>query len=75
MTIPNVLLNLNDRNSIKDRTKFYSGDWGEFTKYFNDKTTNEKYDIILTSETIYNSENHKKLCQVFENLLDDNGVM
>ncbi|KAF7993690.1 hypothetical protein HCN44_010285 [Aphidius gifuensis] len=75
MTIPNVLLNLNDRNSINDRTKFYSGDWGEFTKYFNDKNSNEKYDIILTSETIYNSENHKKLYQVFENLLNDDGIV
>lgn len=75
MTIPNVLLNLDDKNSIKNKTKFYSGDWEEFTKYFNNKNTNEKYDIILSSETIYNSENHKKLYQVFKNLLNDNGIV
>lgn len=51
-------------------SKFYSGDWKSFLN-----VTSSKYDYILTSETIYNPENYKKLIDVFTELLNDNGKM
>lgn len=34
-----------------------------------------KFDIILTSETIYNSENHVKVLNVLKNKLKPNGIV
>ncbi|GLV32467.1 uncharacterized protein CBL_00823 [Carabus blaptoides fortunei] len=67
-TIPNVYLNNNSNTEYLSNSKFYSGDWKSFLT-----VTTSKYDYILTSETIYNPENYKKLIDVFIELLDDNG--
>ena len=58
VTIPNVILNT--KPDSKNKTKFFSGDWGSLIKKLG------KYDIILTSETIYNPENYSKLLRLFE---------
>jgi hypothetical protein len=55
ITIPNVLSN---KEGFKYR--FFSGDWKCFKNEF-EKKVGLKYDIILTSETIYNRENYQKL--------------
>ncbi|KAK0175432.1 hypothetical protein PV327_009183 [Microctonus hyperodae] len=75
-TIPNVLLNSIDRKLIKKKAEFYAGDWTEFTQLSANKYPNEdeKYDIIFTCETIYNTDNQKKLYQVFKERLKHNGV-
>ncbi|KAK0166121.1 hypothetical protein PV328_004568 [Microctonus aethiopoides] len=75
-TIPNVLLNSTDRKLIKQKAEFYAGDWAEFIQLSANKYPNEdeKYDIIFTCETIYNSDNQKKLYQVFKERLKNNGV-
>lgn len=65
MTIPNVLLNLDSC----ERFKFYSGDWESFA------AQNNSYDMILTSETIYNKSNYGKLHKVFQTCLKEDGVM
>lgn len=73
LTIPNVLLNIDDcdnRHDIKN-CKFYSGDWESFNKKLDD---GELYDIILTSETIYNPANYSKLIQLFVQRLTKDGI-
>ncbi|XP_015122438.1 histidine protein methyltransferase 1 homolog [Diachasma alloeum] len=76
VTIPNILLNLKDRDLLKENCRFFSGDWAAFTELFCEKFPREegKYDVILSSETIYNSENHEKLYQVFKRCLKEDGV-
>lgn len=70
-----VVLNCYTQENVKmngfngNQTTYISGDW----KYFNDKVreSGTKFDIILTTETIYCEENYEKLYQVFcDNLKD-----
>ncbi|KAM3965337.1 histidine protein methyltransferase 1 homolog [Aphomia sociella] len=72
VTIPNVLLNIEeeDRENLIKKCKFYSGDWASFNKKL-DKS--ELYDVILTSETIYNEDNYDKLIDIFLEKLKKNG--
>ncbi|XP_034950987.1 histidine protein methyltransferase 1 homolog isoform X2 [Chelonus insularis] len=76
VTIPNVLLNLEDRQKIEKNTQFYAGDWERFVELLIKKYPNEteKYDVISTCETIYNSYNYQKLYQVFKQQLKKDGV-
>ncbi|EDW63849.1 histidine protein methyltransferase 1 homolog [Drosophila virilis] len=79
ITIPNVLLNLNETltddekiDQLQKKSNFYAGDWS----YFTTLTENlEKYDIILTSETIYNMENQQKLLDTFKKRLKSDGIV
>lgn len=76
VTYPNTILNIEDneeltKDSIKN-CKFYSGDWASFSKLTQD---GEKYDIILTSETIYSPENYMKLLDLFKNRLKSDGII
>lgn len=72
LTVENVLLNFHETKSeTLQRCKFYAGDWSKFVE----ATANDtKYDVILTSETIYNTENYGKLLDVFKSKLKDDGV-
>ncbi|KAH8378062.1 hypothetical protein KR093_008950 [Drosophila rubida] len=77
ITIPNVLLNCEEgleddvkMDFLQSKTKFYSGDWAHFTEL----TENLKqYDMILTSETIYNIENQGKLLDTLSKRLKPDG--
>lgn len=66
-TMNNVLLNCKEKLDV---CKFYSGDWQSFNE-FNDDT----YDLILTSETIYNVNNYKKLIKLFKKKLKPSGCI
>lgn len=66
-TMCNVMLNC---KSMLNVCKYYSGDWKSFTK-FNEDT----YDLILTSETIYNVSNYSKLIKLFEKKLKPTGCI
>uniref|UniRef100_A0A0A9WLA4 protein-histidine N-methyltransferase n=1 Tax=Lygus hesperus TaxID=30085 RepID=A0A0A9WLA4_LYGHE len=66
LTIPNV--SLNDKCSL-DQCQFWCGDWGCYEQV--DET---KFDLILTSETIYNAANHKKLHDVIKSKLNQGGA-
>jgi len=57
ITIPNVLLNTKSEkwDEVTEKTKFFSGDWSTIPSVL------EKYDVILTSETIYSLESQPKL--------------
>ncbi|XP_034832453.1 histidine protein methyltransferase 1 homolog [Maniola hyperantus] len=73
-TIPNVVLNIDEEEREKEigRCKFYSGDWTSFDKLLDES---EVFDIILTSETIYNQQNYDKLISLFYNRLSDKGTV
>uniref|UniRef100_A0A1Y1M7J1 protein-histidine N-methyltransferase n=1 Tax=Photinus pyralis TaxID=7054 RepID=A0A1Y1M7J1_PHOPY len=64
-TIPNVCL-----NSEVGECRFYAGDWESFASI-----VGAKYDVIFTCETVYNPDNYRKLCRVFSNCLQPNGIM
>lgn len=82
ITIPNVFLNavhLNENNDdeeiyeidrIEDNVQFYSGDWKKWTEF---TKSEEQFDLILTSETIYNPENQQKLLNCLHDKLKTNG--
>ena len=65
-TIPNVQLNVSD-SVITNKCRFFAGDWDFFSDY------SVKYDIILTSETIYNPQCYSKLLNIFNKLLHSHG--
>lgn len=74
-TIPNVIESCRERGRTEDFSKccgFFSGDWDSFRLMTID---NEKYDTILTAETIYNPENYSKLLEFFKERLKKNGVV
>ncbi|XP_035908733.1 histidine protein methyltransferase 1 homolog isoform X2 [Anopheles stephensi] len=52
------------------QVKFFSGDWGSFTDQYQ-----HKYDLILTSETIYSTDNYTKLLELFDRKLEPEGVV
>lgn len=66
-TMSNVLLNCGEKLKV---SKYYSGDWKSFTD-LNEDT----YDLILTSETIYNVNNYTKLIKLFEKKLKPSGCI
>ncbi|XP_050351215.1 histidine protein methyltransferase 1 homolog [Nymphalis io] len=73
-TIPNVILNM-EEEQIDQRTKsskFYSGEWLSFDRELEES---EKFDIILTSETLSNLKNHNKLIALLEHRLKDEGMI
>ncbi|XP_063363796.1 histidine protein methyltransferase 1 homolog [Cydia amplana] len=72
VTIPNVLLNIEENEKALDisKCKFYSGDWASFNSKLADT---EVFDIILTSETIYNTTNYDKLIDLFVKRLSKDG--
>lgn len=53
-----------------EKCSFYSGDWSCFEKL---TAEDDKYDVILTSETIYNPENYSKLLNFFKTRLKSDG--
>uniref|UniRef100_A0A182X7Q1 protein-histidine N-methyltransferase n=1 Tax=Anopheles quadriannulatus TaxID=34691 RepID=A0A182X7Q1_ANOQN len=59
-----------EQKSTPVEVKFFSGDWGSFTEKYD-----ETYDLILTSETIYSTQNYAKLLQLFDRKLEPSGVV
>lgn len=56
------------------KCQFFSGEWSEFCKLvLSSEKIFEKYDLILTSETIYNPDYYGPLHKTFLRLLDKNG--
>lgn len=75
VTIPNVLINFKDRENVLKRCEFFCGDWESFTRLedLDHKHEVVKYDLMFTSETIYNPDNHRKLYEVFKQRLKQDG--
>ena len=79
LTIPNALLNLpsspgssDAADPVAEKCRFFSGDWSDLEENFLAKE-NKKFDLILTSETIYNVDNQSKLVSIFKKFLKDDG--
>ena len=75
LTIPNVLLNAPTEgegsrvNGVRPECRFFSGDWRSLEEVL----PSSKYDLIITSETIYNLENQKTLLSLFQKCLKEGG--
>ena len=75
LTIPNVLLNApteeegSSGGGVRPECRFFSGDW----KSLEEILPLSKYDLILTSETIYNLENQGTLLSLFQKCLKEGG--
>ncbi|XP_050536929.1 histidine protein methyltransferase 1 homolog [Daktulosphaira vitifoliae] len=67
ITMNNIILN-NIKNVTK--CKFFCGDWESYNSLNEDK-----YDLILTSETIYNVNSYDKLIKLFKNKLKPTGFI
>lgn len=73
LTIPNVLLNApncQDTQTAPPESRFFSGDWRSLEAMLQKR--NCKYNLILTSETIYNECNQDKLLSIFDSCLGHN---
>jgi SAM-dependent methyltransferase len=68
LTMPNVLIN-DANNNILSRASFFSGDWYHLEQFL----SNQRYDLILTSDTLYSSQSHNKLYSFIKNLLKPDG--
>ncbi|KAM7336179.1 hypothetical protein ACRRTK_004672 [Alexandromys fortis] len=55
------------------KCRFFSGEWSEFCKLVLSEKRFAKYDLILTSETIYNPDYYSALHETFLRLLSRNG--
>ncbi|XP_078681673.1 histidine protein methyltransferase 1 homolog [Branchiostoma floridae x Branchiostoma belcheri] len=76
VTIPNVLLNVGT-DLDATRCQFFAGDWSGVQKLLTEESesTNEKYDVILTSETIYNTDSYQKLHDLMKSTLAPHGTI
>ncbi|ORX87305.1 hypothetical protein BCR32DRAFT_228154 [Anaeromyces robustus] len=64
---------LNFSNIDSSKTRFWYGDWDSLNDLF--QSQNRRYDVILTSETIYSIEYHERLYKIIKNSLNDHGVV
>lgn len=74
ITIPNIILATggNDLQALMhEKCKLYSGDWNNYVTY---TESDEKFDRILTSETIYNPKNYEKIINVLKQKLKPDGI-
>ncbi|XP_068950854.1 histidine protein methyltransferase 1 homolog [Petaurus breviceps papuanus] len=66
--------NSNQTQELVSKCRFFSGEWYEFSKLvLSSKKAFAKFDVILTSETIYNPSYYSALHQTLADLLDENG--
>ncbi|KAM3938339.1 histidine protein methyltransferase 1 homolog [Leptodactylus fuscus] len=60
---------------LLSKCRFFSGEWSHFSQLMQNQVPPMKYDIILTSETIYNPTYYSALHGVFQNLLSNDGIV
>ncbi|OQV20384.1 putative Histidine protein methyltransferase 1-like protein [Hypsibius exemplaris] len=76
-TIPNIRRNM-AASASEGRVKLYSGDWMAFVAHLrqNSHVVDEyrKFDVILTSDTVYRKDVLEKLCGILPSLLRKNGL-
>lgn len=73
VTLKNYCFNCcNDKNDVQSSAEahFFSGDWACFGR-----KVQEQFDVILTSETIYNTSNYGKLINLLKSKLKPGGVV
>ncbi|XP_029962488.1 histidine protein methyltransferase 1 homolog isoform X1 [Salarias fasciatus] len=63
------------QNLLLNRCQFFSGDWSTFLTLVLKKNPSLKYNIILTSETIYNTAYYPVLHETLHQLLAPDGLI
>ncbi|KAG0344788.1 Histidine protein methyltransferase 1 [Podila humilis] len=58
---------------VESQSRFFMGDWDGFVNLVDFKSDEDKYDLILTSETIYAEESHLKLYSTIKHSLKRQG--
>eukprot|EP00877_Chromochloris_zofingiensis_P011655 jgi/Chrzof1/6743/Cz19g07140.t1 len=71
LTIPNVQLNKDQlpASAVRERTRYYAGDWMAVGQLLTSQGLGGYYDIILTAETIYNQESQERLLECIKQVL------
>ncbi|KAJ1095323.1 hypothetical protein NDU88_000488 [Pleurodeles waltl] len=62
-------------HGLLPRCRFFSGEWSQFTQLLQSENPPIKYDLILTSETIYNPDYYSALHNTLSKLLNENGLV
>ncbi|KAF5910215.1 histidine protein methyltransferase 1 [Clarias magur] len=62
-------------HALGDCCGFFSGDWVSFLSLIQSQDPTLRYDLIFTSETIYNTDYYPSLHDVFQKLLAEHGVV
>ncbi|XP_067841605.1 histidine protein methyltransferase 1 homolog [Heptranchias perlo] len=62
------------KRGMLSRCRFFSGEWSQFSKVHGSNGS-FKYDVILTSETLYNPDCYGALHDTFLNLLSEKGTV
>ncbi|MEE6471010.1 hypothetical protein FKM82_009146 [Ascaphus truei] len=57
------------------KCRFFSGEWSQFRQLMQNEIPPVSYDIILTSETVYNPTYYNTLHDTFQHLLAKNGIV
>lgn len=79
VTVPNVILNVAKSDSLgkididhlNGISSFFSGDWGLLSEAL---TVNGKFDLVISSDTVYQKNHHAKLLQLLKDTLSNTGV-
>ncbi|KAF9294152.1 hypothetical protein BGZ88_004328 [Linnemannia elongata] len=58
---------------VEAQSRFFLGDWSGLVELLGFKSDEDKYDLILTSETIYAEESHQKLYATIKSSLKRGG--
>lgn len=66
-----MIANLETASALNEKCRFYFGDWANYAVATKD---DEKFDFILTSETIYNVQNYDKIINLLKTKLKPNGI-
>jgi SAM-dependent methyltransferase len=77
VTIGNIVLNkytVEDSEKVGNVQGFYEGDWGSLNSLLAEELGMHSFDIILTSDTLYNSSSYPKLYSVIRDHLHPNGT-
>lgn len=75
-TIPSIqktVKHSTENFSLTSKFDFLSGDWSNVKNYFVNNNS-KKFDLILSSETIYNISYYGKIKEVLSELLSDDGI-
>ncbi|KAM4702479.1 histidine protein methyltransferase 1 homolog [Discoglossus pictus] len=60
---------------LLSKCRFFSGEWSQFRQLMQNEIPPMRYDIILTSETIYNPSYYCTLHDTFQNVLAEDGIV
>lgn len=77
LTIPNAIANF-DAEFLSSRVRFFGGSWNsmnDFLRKNKEEGQNLEFDVILSSETIYNTEYLEDFINLVDSCLSRNGSL